>query len=237
MKSICFIYGERVSHYEHTETIEDVVKMRNNYLTWIDKYRQEGYRIYYQDETWVFKNMTCTKVWRDSSEDKIDEVFTVPSGKGERSILSHVGCAETGLLNECMLLFRGAKSNKSSDYHTEMNWNVFSSWCEKKVFPPLQRTGHKSVLVLDRATYHTALDDDDRWPVTSWNKSRLCSAIDRWGGAPDDWPLTWKRRKSKNDLLEQSRRMYPSPKYKIQKIADKFECALFNIKIIFLPVT
>ena len=30
--------------------------------------------------------------------------------------------------------------------------------------------------------------------------------------------------------------MYPSPKYKVQKIADKFESGSFNIKIRFLPV-
>ena len=31
--------------------------------------------------------------------------------------------------------------------------------------------------------------------------------------------------------------MYPIPKYKIQKIADKFEKSGFQIKILFLPVS
>ena len=57
--------------------------------------------------------------------------------------------------------------------------------------------GKKSVLVLDRATFHTALGDDGIRPVTSWNKALLCSAIGRRGGAPDDWILTWKKRISK----------------------------------------
>lgn len=47
--------------------------------------------------------------------------FNVPSGKDERSIISHVGSGETGLLDNCMLLYRGLKENKSDDYHTEMN--------------------------------------------------------------------------------------------------------------------
>ena len=37
-------------------------------------------------------------------------------------------------------------------------------------------------------------------------------------------------------MLEQARKIYPAPKYKIQKIADKFTSADFNIKILFLPV-
>lgn len=54
-----FAYNERVSHYEYTKTREYVVVMRDNYLEWIYKYRNKSYQIYYQDETWVFKNMTC----------------------------------------------------------------------------------------------------------------------------------------------------------------------------------
>ena len=236
MVSNGFVHGERVSHYEYTKNREDVVRMRSDYLQWVQKYRNEGYRVYYQDETWVFKNMTCTKIWRNTEEEEMEDIFKVPSGRGERSILSHIGCADTGLLSNCLLLFRGQKSNKDSDYHSEMNWDVFSSWCENTVFPEIKKTNAKSVVVLDRATYHTVLDDDDRYPVTSWNKSRLISAIDRWGGAPDDWVLTWKRKMKKASLLEQARAMYPAPKYKIQKIADKFETEDFSIKILFLPV-
>ena len=96
--------------------------------------------------------MNCPKVWRDTSEEKMDEAFVVPSGKGERSILCQIGSGDSRLLSGCMLLFRGMKSNKSNDYRTEMNWNVFSDCCEKKVFPAMQVAGKKSVLVLDRAT-------------------------------------------------------------------------------------
>ena len=231
MKSIGFVYAEKLSHYEHTKHRADVVAMRDNYLEWIDRYRADGYRVYYQDESWIFKNMACTKVWKYESGDEIDSVYKVPSGKGERSIISHVGCAETGLLDGCFLLFRGSKSNKDSDYHTEMNWEVFSHWCETKVFPASRDTQIPSVLVLDRETYHTVLDEEDRWPVNSWNKKRLADSIVRWEGIPDDWPLNWRNLKSKPQLLQQARNIYPNPKYKIQKIADSF-----NIKILFLPV-
>ena len=57
--------------------------------------------------------------------------------------------------------------------------NVVSDWSENKVFPTMQVAGKKSVLVVDRAMFYTAFDDNDRWPVTSWNKARLYSVIDR----------------------------------------------------------
>ena len=236
MKRIGFVYEDRVTHYEHTRNREDIIKMRDDYLDWIRKYREEGRRVYYQDETWVFKNMSCPKVWKDIVGLSTDGCFMVPSGKGERSILSHIGCAETGLLDGCMLLFRGSKSNKNADYHSEMNWNVLSHWCETTVFPKIAATGKSSVVVLDRATYHTVLDDEDRKPVMAWNKARLIDSIKRWGGAPDNWPLTWAQQKTKHQLLDHAKKIYPTPKYKIQKIADKFEQEGFSIKILFLPV-
>ena len=185
MKSIGFVYEDKLSHYEHTKNRTDVVSMRDNYLEWIAQYRAEGYRVYYQDETWVFKNMTCTKVWKDCMGNSTDGVYNVPSGKGERSIISHIGCAETLLLDNCLLLFRDSKSNKDANYHTEMNWEVFSHWCETKVFLAIEKTGLPSVVILNRTTYHTVLDEEDRWPVTSWNKKRLSDSIYRWEDKPD----------------------------------------------------
>ena len=50
MQSIIFIYDERTSHYEHTKKRPDIVITRDNYIEWIEKYRNEEYNIYYQDE-------------------------------------------------------------------------------------------------------------------------------------------------------------------------------------------
>ena len=177
MKRIGLVYEDRITHYEHTKSREDIIKMRDDYLDWITKYREERRRIYYQDETWVFKNMACAKVWKDIVGESTAGTFTVPSRRDERFIVPHIGCTETGLLDECLLLFRGSKSNKNSEYHSEMNWNVFSRWCETTVFPKIAATGKSSVVVLDRATYYSVLDDEDRRPVTSWNKARIIDSI------------------------------------------------------------
>ena len=46
-------------------------------------------------------------------------MYKVPAGKGARSIVFHLGCAEIGLLNDYLLLFGGSKSKNLSDYHTK----------------------------------------------------------------------------------------------------------------------
>ena len=122
----------------------------------------------------------------------IQDVYKVPSEKGTRSTISHVGCAETGSLNNFLLMFRGSKSNKSSNYHTKMNCGLFSSWFESKVFPEIKKTNQKSIVVLDRATYHTYLDKEDRRPTKSWTKSKLADEIHGWDGMHGDCPLSWR---------------------------------------------
>jgi DDE superfamily endonuclease len=110
--------------------------------------------IFYQDETWIFKNMAQGKVWQ---EDGGEITCRVPSGSGDRAIVSHLGSAETGLFDGCLLLYNVSKSNNNADYHSEMKASVFLDWLQKKVFPKMQELGKKCVLVLDRATYHTRL--------------------------------------------------------------------------------
>ena len=41
MKKIGFVYGERISHYGNTEMRQDIIKMRDECLEWIDKYQNE----------------------------------------------------------------------------------------------------------------------------------------------------------------------------------------------------
>ena len=72
---------------------QDIIKMLDDYPEWIDNHRNEVRRIYRQDETWLFKNMACNKGW------KTDNCFTVPTGKGEPYILSHIECADLCLLD------------------------------------------------------------------------------------------------------------------------------------------
>ena len=87
MKSIIFSYGKRDMHYEHARKRDDGIKMRDDHLEWIEFSHGSGYRIYYQDETRVFRNMSCSKISKDTVEYSAHEAFTVPSRRGNRSIL------------------------------------------------------------------------------------------------------------------------------------------------------
>ena len=61
MKPIYFPYEDKLSHYQHTRDRKDIVKINDDYLEWLDYCREQGYQIFYKDETWVFKNMTFSK--------------------------------------------------------------------------------------------------------------------------------------------------------------------------------
>lgn len=71
MKSIGFLHGEKLFHYEHTKNRDDITKMRDNHLIWVNVYRTQSCTIYYQDGTCLFNNMTSTKVWRDESDENL----------------------------------------------------------------------------------------------------------------------------------------------------------------------
>ena len=122
--------------------------------------------IFYQDETWVNKNMTPSKIWLD--QDKVS-ALKMPQGKGERSIISHIG-GESGFVPQARLIFRGAKALKDSDYHTEMNAEVFQDWMKKKVFKNIPAG---SVIVLDRATYHQKLTEKTKPASSSLRKAEF----------------------------------------------------------------
>ena len=100
----------------------------------------------------------------------------------------------------------------------------------------MKRTKKKSVLVLDRATNQAFLLEEVKRPATSWNKARLVDSIARWERTTDEWPLTCRIKKKRNELLEQAIEIYPMHSYKIQKVARKFDEGEFQIKILFLPL-
>jgi len=85
---------------------------RTNYIDTVRQYRQAGRTIYYTDETWANENMWVYRSWNDWS---LNSRIQVPSGKGGRIIIAHVGSRETGLVEGASLVFIGKK--KTGDYH------------------------------------------------------------------------------------------------------------------------
>ena len=55
-------------------------------------------------------------------------------------------------------------------------------------------------------------------------------------GPSEDLPPTWRYKKTKAQLLEEARKNYLSPPYKIQKMASMFEASTLKIEFSFLSV-
>ena len=83
MKRIGFFYEDRFTNYEHSKNRDCIIKKYDDYLDCIRKYREEGRHVHYQDGTWVFRNMTCAKVWKYMVGICADDCFMLPSRRGE----------------------------------------------------------------------------------------------------------------------------------------------------------
>ncbi|XP_008180356.1 uncharacterized protein LOC103308558 [Acyrthosiphon pisum] len=103
--------------------------------------------IFYLDETWLNQNHTRSYIWQDSH---IDGGLKIPTGKEARLILVHIGLAKTGFIPQCKLLYKNTKST-SSDYHSEINSDIFRDWFLKM----LNMLKEPSVIVMDNASYHS----------------------------------------------------------------------------------
>lgn len=83
-----------------------------------------------------------------------------------------------------------------------MNFEFFSKWLKEWVSPKMKEMWKTSVLVLDRATYHTVVTENSKRPTTAWNKAKITDAIRRWGGPEDkDWTILWHKLNKKINYL------------------------------------
>ena len=149
----------------------DIVAERQKYLMKVREFRENGYEIFYQDETWCNQYHTKEHVWQESasepsliSDAKYRGGLKVPSGKGQRLIINHLG-SKNGFVCNCGECFVGKKD--SADYHSEMNGEHFENWLKDKVLPELPE---KSILVLDNAKYHSRQTEESKKPTTNWRK-------------------------------------------------------------------
>ena len=117
--------------------------------------------------------MKPMKAWLGENR---DGGLKITQGKGERSIVCHIG-VQKGFVKPACLVFCGRKSLKDSDYHTEINSDVFLNWIEKKVFCNIPKS---SVVVIDRATYHLKLTQQSAPAASNLKKAKLAQwLVDR----------------------------------------------------------
>ncbi|XP_040062230.1 uncharacterized protein LOC120837106 [Ixodes scapularis] len=167
---------------------EDIVEWRRRYLRAIRKHRAQNRKIYFQDETWVNAGLTVDKVWTDSTIKSARQAFMsglttglkVPSGKGERVIVTHAG-SDTGFVSGCLDVL----CEKKGDYHDEMDSNRFEAW----FLHLLDHIEPNSVIVIDNAPYHSR--KAEAVPTTATKKGE----IQQWLSSKNlDWTFTMKKK-------------------------------------------
>ena len=143
-----------------------LVAARSKYLRQIRERRQDGYDIVYLDESWVNAHHTNEKEWQSVDGDHRRKI---PSSKGQRIILAHAGSRQNGLVRDAELIFQ-SKSVDGRDYHSEMNGQIFRDWIVNTLLPTLDRP---SCLVMDNASYHNVLAQEDKAPTSASTKDEI----------------------------------------------------------------
>lgn len=208
-----------------------IIAQRHRYLKLLDEYRAEGRTFWWQDETWVTAHLTDTHEWLDAGEGSTDKPTKGLAGKGARTIICGIGSDTQGWLEDSLLVYRGAQSPKSSDYHTDMNWNVFSDWMERRVLPKIPP---HSVIVIDRASYHLVLTEESKPASSTLRKQQLVAWLEQHNIPLCDTDLLPARAGglTRDELYQLCKTHRPSPIYLIaQKIA-----ALDDVKLLILPI-
>ncbi|KAL4113021.1 hypothetical protein QTP88_016725 [Uroleucon formosanum] len=99
------------------------------------------------------RNHTQGYIWQNPEN---TEELKVPIGKGARLIVCHAGSPSFGFVNNSKLVFR-CKSGSTEDYHSQMNADIFEKW----FIDMLANLEEPSVVVMDNASYHSVLAEDN----------------------------------------------------------------------------
>jgi hypothetical protein len=107
----------------------EIVRLRIRYIQEVTRLRNEGWNLFWTDESYTHQNAAVEKAWQDtellSARFAFDNGFTTGlpslSGKGKRIILVHIG-NENGFLNGAGTCW--VSGNKTDDYHDDMCFKV-----------------------------------------------------------------------------------------------------------------
>ena len=185
----------------------DVVASRAESLREIKRFREQGANIVYLDETWINQNYTVQKCWVDCSSNLATGVKP-HVGKGSRLIILHAG-TKNGFVPNADLVFQA--KNDGSDYHSQMNAQVFEKWFKTQLLPNIAPS---SIIVLDNAAYHSVRFE--KCHTASWRKAEIFEWLIKKEVNPDSALL-------KAELLEMAKTISSrlSKKYRIDAIASE----------------
>ncbi|XP_074035702.1 uncharacterized protein [Leptinotarsa decemlineata] len=200
---------------------DEIVCWRRKYLTTIKQYRREQKKIFYLDETWINEGYIVKKMWQDKNITSSRQAFIeglstgikVPSGKGKRLIIAHIG-SEDGFLKEGLLSF---ESCRTGDYHEDMNSDVFEDYFGEM----LKFLSADSVVVMDNASYHSRRLE--KVPTSAWRKQEIINWLSNKG-------IQFETNSVKKELLaivkqHKSRFM----KYAVEDVAEKYKVTVLRL--------
>jgi|SRR5579872_2984095 len=217
---------------------DEIVCWRRKYLRSIKQFRNEQKKIFYLDETWINQGYVVKQMWQDKNITSARQAFIeglstgikVPSGKGKRLIITHIG-SEEGFLNEGLLSFQ---SCRTGDYHEDMNSDVFEDYFGEMV----KYLPANSVVVMDNASYHSR--QIEKTPTSSWRKQEIIDWL-------TDKNIQFEQNLVKKELLaiaNAHKHLYK--KYAVEDIAEKhnvivlrlppYHCELNPIELIWAQV-
>ncbi|TKR62675.1 hypothetical protein L596_026599 [Steinernema carpocapsae] len=196
-----------------------IISMRERYLEKIKRLRDDGWTLFFTDETWCFKGMSHRRDWVTSMTPEQKKTAGLCSGPnappthGPRLIVLHT-VGSNGFLPGALRVFHG--NTQHPDYHREMNADVFEQYVEDLI-PTLRAQGEKVALVMDNASYHSRRSEE--YPRKQWKKEQLVTFLEANGAAGD---MTW----SKNDLYQAcmeivAEREEEMRQYKIDKMLEE----------------
>ena len=124
----------------------------------------------YLDETWFDSHETMSRLLSDGSKSCS---LLGPVSRGKRIAIAHAGISN-GFIPGSLLLCGKNCRMRFSDYHQDMNANVFENCFPEKLIPNLPE---KSVVILDNAYYHCR--QVDKIPKMNTRKAEMLDFMKR----------------------------------------------------------
>ena len=199
-----FAFGKGIRSQRLKEK-DHVVVARQRYLRRKRANRKEGSTIrpeVYLDESYVNKNHSNDFVWFFGDDGPLVQK---PTGKGERLIIINA-VTKDGWVPGAKVTFKS--TNKTGDYHGQMNQEMFTKWFKDGLLPNIPAN---SLIIMDNASYHNILSVNSA-PTAASKKEKIRSWLEQ-----NNIPL--KEDCLKVEMVEILNRIAPSPTYVLDEIA------------------
>jgi transposase len=187
---------------------EYVIALRRRYLRKMRANRSVNGSIFrpevYLDESYINKNHSkdFTWFWKEDGP-----WIQKPTGKGERLIIINA-ITKDGWVPGAKLVFKSTQ--KTGDYHGQMNWDLFRKWFSESLLPNIPE---RSLIVLDNAAYHNVLASHSA-PTPYCSKTKILSWLESRG-------IPCREDCLKAELVEILRKFAPEPTYALDELAKE----------------